>query len=70
MSCATRPIAAPRWWPWRRAARELGAAVLGFASSGLPGPKGNLETFVWLGEAGRGPELGDLDGAAAAVDGA
>jgi len=26
----------------------LGAAVLGFHSSGLPGPKGNRETFVWL----------------------
>ena len=39
-----------------RGARELGAAVLGFASSGLPGPKGNLETFVWLarGAGGRG----------------
>ena len=36
------------------AARELGAAVLGFASSGLPGPKGNRETFVWLAEGGRG----------------
>ena len=31
-------------------ARELGASVLGYASSGLPGPKGNLETFVWLAE--------------------
>lgn len=30
------------------AALELGAAVLGYYSSGLPGPKGNLETFVWL----------------------
>jgi 23S rRNA (cytidine1920-2'-O)/16S rRNA (cytidine1409-2'-O)-methyltransferase len=30
------------------AARELGVAVLGFCSSGLPGPKGNRETFVWL----------------------
>jgi 23S rRNA (cytidine1920-2'-O)/16S rRNA (cytidine1409-2'-O)-methyltransferase len=36
-----------------RAAYELGASVLGYASSGLPGPKGNLETFVWLAEAGR-----------------
>jgi 23S rRNA (cytidine1920-2'-O)/16S rRNA (cytidine1409-2'-O)-methyltransferase len=35
------------------AARALGAAVLGFHPSGLPGPKGNLETFVWLAEAGR-----------------
>ena len=33
--------------------QELGAAVLGFASSGLPGPAGNRETFVWLGEGGR-----------------
>jgi 23S rRNA (cytidine1920-2'-O)/16S rRNA (cytidine1409-2'-O)-methyltransferase len=29
------------------AARELGLAVRGFASSGLPGPKGNRETFLW-----------------------
>jgi 23S rRNA (cytidine1920-2'-O)/16S rRNA (cytidine1409-2'-O)-methyltransferase len=28
-------------------------AVLGFCSSGLPGPKGNRETFVWLAEPGR-----------------
>jgi 23S rRNA (cytidine1920-2'-O)/16S rRNA (cytidine1409-2'-O)-methyltransferase len=36
-----------------RAARELGSEVLGYASSGLPGPKGNRETFVWLGSPGR-----------------
>jgi 23S rRNA (cytidine1920-2'-O)/16S rRNA (cytidine1409-2'-O)-methyltransferase len=36
-----------------RASLELGAAVLGFASSGLPGPKGNRETFVWLANPGR-----------------
>jgi 23S rRNA (cytidine1920-2'-O)/16S rRNA (cytidine1409-2'-O)-methyltransferase len=35
-------------------ALELGATVLGYRSSGLPGPKGNLETFVWLAEPGRG----------------
>jgi 23S rRNA (cytidine1920-2'-O)/16S rRNA (cytidine1409-2'-O)-methyltransferase len=29
-------------------ALELGAGVLGYHSSGLPGPKGNQETFVWL----------------------
>ena len=28
-------------------------AVLGFRSSGLPGPKGNRETFIWLAEPGR-----------------
>ncbi len=27
---------------------ELGAALVGFYSSGLPGPKGNRETFAWL----------------------
>jgi 23S rRNA (cytidine1920-2'-O)/16S rRNA (cytidine1409-2'-O)-methyltransferase len=32
----------------------LGCSVLGFAPSGLPGPKGNLETFVWLAEGARG----------------
>jgi 23S rRNA (cytidine1920-2'-O)/16S rRNA (cytidine1409-2'-O)-methyltransferase len=32
------------------AALSLGASVLGYRSSGLPGPKGNLETFIWLAE--------------------
>ncbi len=36
------------------AATTLGAVVLGEASSGLPGPKGNLETFLWL-AGGRAP---------------
>jgi len=35
------------------AARRLGVTVLGFHSSGLPGPKGNRETFIALAEAGR-----------------
>ena len=35
------------------AAYRLGASVLGFFTSGLAGPKGNLETFVWLAEPGR-----------------
>lgn len=30
------------------AALALGAAVVGYHSSGLPGPKGNRETFMWL----------------------
>jgi 23S rRNA (cytidine1920-2'-O)/16S rRNA (cytidine1409-2'-O)-methyltransferase len=46
------------------AREELGAAVLGFASSGLPGPAGNRESFVWLGEAGRPGAAEDLDAAA------
>jgi len=47
------------------AAHGLGLAVRGFASSGLPGPKGNRETFVWCG--GAGPEVEDLEAAVAAV---
>jgi 23S rRNA (cytidine1920-2'-O)/16S rRNA (cytidine1409-2'-O)-methyltransferase len=43
------------------AAAELGLPVRGVASSGLPGPKGNRETFVWCG--GDGPPLADLDAA-------
>jgi 23S rRNA (cytidine1920-2'-O)/16S rRNA (cytidine1409-2'-O)-methyltransferase len=50
------------------AAAGLGAAVLGFASSGLPGPKGNRETFLWLGETGRTGAVADLGAAAAAVE--
>jgi 23S rRNA (cytidine1920-2'-O)/16S rRNA (cytidine1409-2'-O)-methyltransferase len=49
-------------------ARELGAAVLGYASSGLPGPKGNLETFVWLAEGDRDGGLVDLEPAAREVE--
>jgi 23S rRNA (cytidine1920-2'-O)/16S rRNA (cytidine1409-2'-O)-methyltransferase len=50
------------------AARAAGVSVLGFAPSGLPGPKGNRETFLWLGEAGRPGALDDHEGAAAAVE--
>jgi 23S rRNA (cytidine1920-2'-O)/16S rRNA (cytidine1409-2'-O)-methyltransferase len=49
-------------------ARALGASVLGFASSGLPGPKGNLETFVRLAEAGRAGEVVDVESAARKVE--
>jgi 23S rRNA (cytidine1920-2'-O)/16S rRNA (cytidine1409-2'-O)-methyltransferase len=45
----------------RAAADELGASVLGFASSGLPGPKGNEETFVWLAEPDRPGALSSAD---------
>jgi 23S rRNA (cytidine1920-2'-O)/16S rRNA (cytidine1409-2'-O)-methyltransferase len=47
---------------------ELGAAVLGYASSGLPGPAGNRETFVRIAEAGRAGALEDLDAAARTVE--
>jgi 23S rRNA (cytidine1920-2'-O)/16S rRNA (cytidine1409-2'-O)-methyltransferase len=41
--------------PARSGSAEVGdvPAVLGFRSSGLPGPKGNRETFLWLAEPGR-----------------
>ena len=48
-------------------ATGLGAGVLGYASSGLPGPKGNLETFVWLAEGTRSG-LEDLESAAREVE--
>jgi 23S rRNA (cytidine1920-2'-O)/16S rRNA (cytidine1409-2'-O)-methyltransferase len=43
---------------------ELGSAVIGFASSGLPGPAGNRESFVWLAESERAGAVEDLDAAA------
>jgi 23S rRNA (cytidine1920-2'-O)/16S rRNA (cytidine1409-2'-O)-methyltransferase len=49
------------------AAVGLGASVLGYASSGLPGPKGNLESFVWLAEGPRGT-VPDLAAAAREVE--
>jgi 23S rRNA (cytidine1920-2'-O)/16S rRNA (cytidine1409-2'-O)-methyltransferase len=39
----------------------LGLPLRGFASSGLPGPKGNRESFVWGG--GRGGGLAGLEAA-------
>lgn len=50
-----------------RSAFELGAAVLGYASSGLPGPKGNRETFIWLAESSRAG-VTDLEAAAREVE--
>jgi 23S rRNA (cytidine1920-2'-O)/16S rRNA (cytidine1409-2'-O)-methyltransferase len=50
------------------ARRELGVAVLGFTSSGLPGPAGNRESFVWLAEAGRGGEVSDVTAAARSAE--
>jgi 23S rRNA (cytidine1920-2'-O)/16S rRNA (cytidine1409-2'-O)-methyltransferase len=44
--------------------------VLGFASSGLPGPAGNRESFVWIGPAGDSRAVTDVAAAAAAVESA
>ena len=48
------------------AASALGASVHGVAPSGLPGPKGNRETFLWLAEGARDGALTDV---AATVEG-
>jgi 23S rRNA (cytidine1920-2'-O)/16S rRNA (cytidine1409-2'-O)-methyltransferase len=48
----------------RFAHERLGAAVLGFASSGLPGPAGNRESFLWLAEPGRAGAAEDFEEAA------
>lgn len=49
--------------------RDQGHAVLGFASSGLPGPAGNRETFVHVAEAGREGAVEDIEAAARTVEG-
>ena len=48
------------------AARDLGLPIRGIASSGLPGPKGNRETFVWCG--GHGEKIADLEAAILEVE--
>jgi 23S rRNA (cytidine1920-2'-O)/16S rRNA (cytidine1409-2'-O)-methyltransferase len=47
------------------AAEKEGLVVTGFASSGLPGPKGNRETFIWCARKG---DAIDLDEALAEVE--
>jgi 23S rRNA (cytidine1920-2'-O)/16S rRNA (cytidine1409-2'-O)-methyltransferase len=48
----------------RFAREELGLSVVGFAASGLPGPAGNRESFLWLAERGRDGALDELEPAA------
>jgi 23S rRNA (cytidine1920-2'-O)/16S rRNA (cytidine1409-2'-O)-methyltransferase len=43
---------------------ELGLSVLGCAASGLAGPAGNRESFLWIAEPGRPGAVEDLEGAA------
>jgi len=43
---------------------QLGLAVMSYASSGLPGPAGNRESFIWIAEAGREGAAQDIDAAA------
>lgn len=49
-----------------RAAQEIGLVVCGFAPSGLPGPKGNIETFIWCARSGKG--VANLETAVAEVE--
>jgi 23S rRNA (cytidine1920-2'-O)/16S rRNA (cytidine1409-2'-O)-methyltransferase len=49
-----------------RTAQDLGLHVLGFAPSGLPGPKGNRETFAHC--ALDGPGIDDVEAAAREAD--
>jgi 23S rRNA (cytidine1920-2'-O)/16S rRNA (cytidine1409-2'-O)-methyltransferase len=49
------------------AAGALGMSVLGYCSSGLPGPAGNRESFVWCAEAAR-DGVDDLRAAALAAE--
>jgi 23S rRNA (cytidine1920-2'-O)/16S rRNA (cytidine1409-2'-O)-methyltransferase len=47
---------------------RLGYAVLGYAPSGLPGPAGNRESFVWIGPAGDARDRPDLEAAVRSVE--
>lgn len=49
-------------------ARGAGFTVLGAASSGLPGPAGNRESFLWLAEPGRADAIDDLQALAERVE--
>jgi 23S rRNA (cytidine1920-2'-O)/16S rRNA (cytidine1409-2'-O)-methyltransferase len=44
-----------------RAALGQGTSVLGYHSSGLPGPKGNRETFIHLAEPGRAGAAANIE---------
>lgn len=43
---------------------DLGLSVIGYASSRLPGPAGNRESFIWIAEPGRARAAEDLEAAA------
>jgi 23S rRNA (cytidine1920-2'-O)/16S rRNA (cytidine1409-2'-O)-methyltransferase len=49
-------------------AQDLGLAVRGIASSGLPGPKGNRESFIWCAQGEGGEPVVDLDAAIEEVE--
>jgi 23S rRNA (cytidine1920-2'-O)/16S rRNA (cytidine1409-2'-O)-methyltransferase len=51
-----------------RGIADDGWSVLGYASSELPGPAGNRESFVWIAESGRDGARSDVAAAAAEVE--
>ena len=51
-----------------RAMTDAGWSVLGFASSELPGPAGNRESFVWLAEPNRGGSVPEIEAAVLEVE--
>jgi 23S rRNA (cytidine1920-2'-O)/16S rRNA (cytidine1409-2'-O)-methyltransferase len=56
-------------WAVAEFARDSGGwSVMGLAPSGLPGPAGNRETFVWIAEPARPGALEDIEAAAAEVE--
>jgi 23S rRNA (cytidine1920-2'-O)/16S rRNA (cytidine1409-2'-O)-methyltransferase len=50
-------------------AQQLGVTVMGFAPANLPGPKGNIETFIWLAEQGRSGGSNDLEATLSEIPG-
>ena len=50
------------------AASEIGLGVRGFASSDLPGPKGNRETFLWASRSGDGLDAAGIERAALEIE--
>ena len=50
------------------AASEIGLGVRGFASSDLPGPKGNRETFLWASRSGDGLDASGIERAALEIE--
>jgi 23S rRNA (cytidine1920-2'-O)/16S rRNA (cytidine1409-2'-O)-methyltransferase len=48
------------------AAGEIGLRIKGFAPSGLPGPKGNRETFIWCARTGR--DMADVEAAIGEIE--
>ena len=49
-------------------AHDHGWSVMGLAPSGLPGPAGNVETFVWIAEPARAGAIAEVGAAAAEVE--